>query len=69
MRTDSTISPVEKAYATWIGNQPHTGVSGEISTIIGTYCAWKAFKSGKRIQKLRTDCTISDFIREVVEKA
>ena len=69
MRTDSTISPVEKAYATWIGNQPHTGVSGEISTIIGTYCAWKAFKAGKRIQKLRTDCTLSDFIREVVEKA
>ena len=71
MKTDSEINPVEKAYATWISNQSvHTGVQGEISTLIGTYCAWKAVKAGKRIQKLRTtDCTLSDFITEVVEKA
>lgn len=48
----SETNPVEHAYVSWIGNQKHTGVTGEMTTLCGTYYAWDAFKKGKKIQRL-----------------
>ncbi len=69
MQLSTTMHSVENAYVSWIQNQTHTGVAGEMNTLRGTYFAWEAFKNGKRLQKLRipTNFQVPDFRKTTSE--